>query len=158
MLSARFGFGLVVWLFLIIVISINLYIAKKLSPGTGAGTFAGAQGDFAAQIGLSANTLNLFFLAFILLASFVIASKASDKWNLVLRFLYAQPFDSADPIFQKNIGFYVFDLPLFNKLTKPACQFSDDIIFPFTGFLYIDFRLRIFNAPMLRLFGFGNNF
>jgi len=113
MLSARFGFGLVVWVFLILVITFNLTIAKRLSPGGSPQTTGSDASVFASQIGLSANTLNLFFLAFILLASFVIATKASDKWNLVLRYLYAQPFGSVDAIFQKDIGFYVFSLPFY---------------------------------------------
>jgi uncharacterized protein len=113
MLSARFGFGFVVWSFLILIIAINLYIAKRLSPETGPGTGLKDEGGFASQVGLSANTLNLLFLAFILIASFVIASKASDKWNMVLRYLYSQPFGSTDPIFNRDIGFYVFDLPFY---------------------------------------------
>ena len=109
MLSARFGFGFVVWSFLILIITVNLYIARRLSPGTSMGT----HGNLASQVGLSANTLNLLFLAFILIASFVIASKASDRWNMVLRYLYLQPFGSTDPIFHKDIGFYVFALPFY---------------------------------------------
>ncbi len=111
MLSARFGFGFAVWLFLILIITINLYIARRLSPVPGAG--ARDESPFASQIGLSANTLNLLFLAFILIASFVIASKGSDKWNMVLRYLYWQPFGTADPIFNRDIGFYVFALPFY---------------------------------------------
>ena len=79
MLSARFGFGLAVWLFLILIITLNLTIARRLSPGPGPGAGVRDEGAFASQIGLSAGTLNLFFLAFILIASFVIASKGSDK-------------------------------------------------------------------------------
>ncbi|MCF8142841.1 MAG: UPF0182 family protein [Deltaproteobacteria bacterium] len=111
MLSARFGFGFAVWLFLILIITINLYIARRLSPVPGAG--ARDESPFASQIGLSANTLNLLFLAFILIASFVIASKGSDKWNMVLRYLNWQPFGEADPIFNRDIGFYVFVLPFY---------------------------------------------
>jgi len=113
MLSARFGFGLAVWLFLILIITLNLTIARRLSPGPGPGAGARDEGPFASQIGLSAGTLNLFFLAFILIASFVIASKGSDKWNMVLRYLYWQPFGEADPIFNTDIGFYVFALPFY---------------------------------------------
>jgi uncharacterized membrane protein (UPF0182 family) len=113
MLSARFGFGFAVWLFLIFIITLNLIIARRLSPGPGPGAGPRGEGPFASQIGLSASTLNLFFLAFILIASFVIASKGSDKWNMVLRYLYSQPFGAADPIFNRDIGFYVFALPFY---------------------------------------------
>ena len=111
MLSARFGFGFAVWLFLILIITVNLAVARRLSPVPGSG--ARDESPFASQIGLSAGTLNLLFLAFILIASFVIASKGSDKWNMVLRYLYWQPFGTADPIFNRDIGFYVFGLPFY---------------------------------------------
>ena len=32
-------------------------------------------------------------------------------WGLVLRFLHAQPFGTADPVFHRDLGFYVFSLP-----------------------------------------------
>ncbi|MBW1699976.1 MAG: UPF0182 family protein [Deltaproteobacteria bacterium] len=109
MLSARFGFGFVVWLFLILIIATNLYIARRLSPGAS----VRYEESFASQMGLSPNTFNLIFLAVILIASFVIASRASDKWNMVLRYLYLQPFGSTDPVFNRDIGFYVFALPFY---------------------------------------------
>jgi len=114
MLLTKFGFGFVVWLFLILIITFNLYIARRLSPGAGNGTGFKDEGGFASQIGLSANTLNLLFVAFILIVSFVIASKGSDKWDLVLRYLYQQSFGSTDPVFNKDIGFYVFALPFYD--------------------------------------------
>ena len=113
MLLTKFGFGFVIWLFLILIITVNLYIARRLSPGAGSQAGFRDGGGFASQVGLSANTLNLLFLAFILIAGFIIASKGSEKWDTVLRFLYRQPFGSTDPLFDKDIGFYVFALPFY---------------------------------------------
>ncbi len=113
MLLTKFGFGFVVWLFLILIITLNLYIARRLSPGAGTGVALRVEGGYGSQLGLSANTLNILFLAFILIVSFVIASKGSDKWDLVLRYLYRQPFGSADPVLNRDIGFYVFSLPFY---------------------------------------------
>jgi uncharacterized protein len=36
---------------------------------------------------------------------------ATPAWDLVLRFLYATPFGVPDPVFGRDIGFYVFTLP-----------------------------------------------
>jgi uncharacterized membrane protein (UPF0182 family) len=36
---------------------------------------------------------------------------AAQAWELVLRFLYRSPFGVADPVFARDIGFYVFSLP-----------------------------------------------
>lgn len=35
------------------------------------------------------------------------------QWAMVLRFLHRTPFNAADPIFGKDIGFYIFKLPFF---------------------------------------------
>ena len=114
MLFTKFGFGLVVWVFLILIIAVNLYIARRLSPGAGPGVSLKIEGGYGPQLGLSGNTLNLLFVVFILVASFFIASKGSDKWNLVLRYLYQEPFGITDPVFNKDVGFYVFALPLYD--------------------------------------------
>jgi uncharacterized membrane protein (UPF0182 family) len=36
---------------------------------------------------------------------------ATPAWNLVLRVMYATPFGTSDPIFGRDIGYYVFTLP-----------------------------------------------
>ncbi|MFH1935609.1 MAG: UPF0182 family protein, partial [Pseudomonadota bacterium] len=112
MLLSQFGFGFVVWLPLMIIIIINIYVATRLHPDDGRGMNLGDAGGYFSQVGLSGRALNTILLAFILILSFVIAAKGSDHWDMVLRYLYQKPFGSADPIFNKDIGFYVFSLPL----------------------------------------------
>ena len=113
MIRTKFGFGFAVWLFLILIITVNLIIAKRLSPASEAVNASGGKEGFAAQTGLSAATLNLLFVVFILIAGFVIASKGSEEWDLVLRYFYGHSFGSADPVFGRDIGFYIFSLPFF---------------------------------------------
>jgi uncharacterized protein len=36
---------------------------------------------------------------------------ATPAWDLVLRMIYQTPFGAADPVFSRDIGFYVFTLP-----------------------------------------------
>jgi len=52
-------------------------------------------------------------IAFILFATFYFASKSSAQWDLLLRYLYQQPFGSTDPVFNRDIGFYLFSLPFY---------------------------------------------
>ncbi|OEU45335.1 MAG: hypothetical protein BBJ60_07190 [Desulfobacterales bacterium S7086C20] len=113
MLLSKFGFGLLVWLLLILIICLNLYAAKRLNPGGGSGVaFKDADGHVP-QLGLSNRALNSLLMAFILIVSFIIASKGSSQWDLLLRYLYQQPFGSTDPIFDRDIGFYLFSLPFY---------------------------------------------
>src|SRR3954451_7752843 len=37
---------------------------------------------------------------------------ATPAWDLVLRFIYRTPFGIRDPVFSRDIGFYVFSLPV----------------------------------------------
>ena len=41
---------------------------------------------------------------------------ATSAWNLVLQFLYRTPFGIKDPIFFRDVGFYVFTLPALSAL------------------------------------------
>src|SRR5262245_25802806 len=36
-----------------------------------------------------------------------------DKWSVFLRFLYQEPYGGADPLYDKDIGFYLFTLPAY---------------------------------------------
>ena len=51
--------------------------------------------------------------AFALVVALALAFGAKDQWAMVLRFLNRMPFDVKDPIFNKDIGFYVFQYPFY---------------------------------------------
>ncbi|MBW1703894.1 MAG: UPF0182 family protein [Deltaproteobacteria bacterium] len=114
MLLTKFGFGSIIWILLILIVSVNLYVAKRLTPAKDPETGFKDEAGYFSQFGISANTLNIIFLAFVLIVSFIIASKGAAKWDMVLRYLYQEPFGEMDPIFNKDIGFYVFSLPFLN--------------------------------------------
>ena len=38
------------------------------------------------------------------------------KWDLILRFVYQAPYGRNDPLFDKDIGFYLFSLPVYVAL------------------------------------------
>ncbi len=57
--------------------------------------------------------------AFTLLAlfiAFVFAMAIMFRWDDALRFFFAQPFGATDPVFDREISFYMFQLPLLNLL------------------------------------------
>ena len=112
-LISKVAFGFVVWLFLILIISLNLFLAKRFNPDKRGGTDLGDENSYFSQLGISTKTTNFLFIGFILVVSFFIASKGSAEWDLVLRYLYQVPFEGRDPIFNRDIGFYVFSLPFY---------------------------------------------
>jgi uncharacterized membrane protein (UPF0182 family) len=113
MLVSQFGFGLMVWLFLALIIGLNIYAANRLSPQVGTGADLKFAEDAFAQFGLSTRGIKTLVTAAVVFLSFYIASKGSNQWDLLLRYLHQQPFGSSDPIFHRDIGFYLFSLPFY---------------------------------------------
>ena len=145
MLLSKFGFGLLIWLLLIFIISLNLYIAKRLNPGGGPGFGFKAADDYIAQLGLSNRSVNSLLIVLILILSFYIASKGASQWNLFLRYLYQQPFGGTDPIFNRDIGFYLFSLPFYNYVREGLM-----VLFVFAGLVTIGWYLKKWRAPNRR--------
>jgi hypothetical protein len=56
------------------------------------------------------------YMAVSLLLSLFLALAASRGWELFLWYSQATPFNIADPVFQKDISFYVFRLPFYEFL------------------------------------------
>ena len=110
---SKFGIGLGIWLLLAIMLSISLYVvshSKRLFRPTAA---KGPEGDFLAQVGISGKSVAFLFAAFALIITFIIASKGSYQWDMVLRYFHQRAFGVNDPVFNNDIGFYVFSLPFY---------------------------------------------
>lgn len=138
MLLSKVGFGLVVWLLLIVIICFNLYIVKRANLGLVQGTEGGGgEAGYFSQLGISGKVLNYLIVGFILVASFIIASKGADQWDTFLRYLYQEPFGNPDPIFGKDIGFYVFSLPFYIVVRNGLLVF-----FFFAGLIAIAWYLK----------------
>ncbi len=48
----------------------------------------------------------------------LLAVAASGNWLLFLRFLHRQSFNLADPIFNRDVGFYIFSLPVYHFIQR----------------------------------------
>lgn len=57
-----------------------------------------------------------FFSFAALVIAFIFALAIMLRWDDALRFLYMQPFGAVDPIFGKDVSFYMFQLPLIGLL------------------------------------------
>jgi uncharacterized protein len=57
-----------------------------------------------------------FLLPGSLVLGFLAALQAAAQWETVIRFLNAQPFNTTDPLFGRDISFYVFRLPFLQTL------------------------------------------
>ncbi|MEL6939182.1 MAG: UPF0182 family protein [Cyanobacteria bacterium J06598_1] len=61
-------------------------------------------------------------LALIVLLAVGAAQRAAGAWETLLKFLNPTAFDITDPIYQQDVGFYVFRMPLYQGLQQEALE------------------------------------
>lgn len=94
------------WLFL----AINIIIARRIEPRG----FAGTPFEAIAQaLRLRISTILLSAGALIAL---IVGASASGNWEEVLLYLYQGSFNLADPLFGRDVSFFVFTLPIWQAL------------------------------------------
>ncbi|MCD6567796.1 MAG: UPF0182 family protein [Dehalococcoidia bacterium] len=89
----------------------NLALAARFAPG-GGGKWLWPWGMFAprqksAKIGIILGTAVL---------ALIFGLEAQGQWQVVLQFFNAEAFAVMDPVFHKDVAFYVFSLPFFHMV------------------------------------------
>ncbi|MCL0063069.1 UPF0182 family protein [Peptococcaceae bacterium] len=69
---------------------------------------------------ITKRSLTAVFLLLSIALAFITSSAFSGDWIIVQKFLNSTLFNVADPIFQKDISFYVFELPFYKFLLSFA--------------------------------------
>jgi uncharacterized protein len=100
--------------------AVALRYARRQSPwhllafpqATGSGR---ALPDLAANL-LSRSAWSYLIVAAALVLAFLIAISELGDWTLVLRFIDRVPYGETDPVFGRDIGFYLFALPAYVAL------------------------------------------
>jgi uncharacterized protein len=80
------------------------YATVRALPGPMAGSYG---------LPLSPLLWRLLILALAFVLGLLIAMGETGSWDLILRFVYQAPYGGNDPLFDKDIGFYLFSLPVY---------------------------------------------
>ncbi len=108
-LLARVMVGLTVGAFFALLIGVNLVIAQKFITWRRWRHFPSGwlgQAMFWMEVGFR------WFVVIVAVAFGVVAGLAAAKrWDLVLLFWFAQPMGESDPVFGKDLSFFMFGLP-----------------------------------------------
>jgi uncharacterized protein len=59
---------------------------------------------------------NLLITGLALILGLLVAIGEISNWDVILRFVYQTPYGQSDPVFGKDIGFYLFSLPAYVAL------------------------------------------
>ena len=105
---ARIALGAVAGILFFIIAYSNLLWARRLSPPI---LERYERNDVRARMGEFARRgLGWLIFGATLFVSFLVAMEAASHWLSYLSFTHATPFGNTDPIFHRDIGFYIFKL------------------------------------------------
>ena len=111
-LKSKILIGLVAAVGFLLLLGINYYVARRYVKRTsrvrldrGGISFEG--------VALSGKALWLVIGAFLVLVAFMVGNAASTHWSMILRFFHLKEFGVSDPIFGRDVAFYVFSLPFY---------------------------------------------
>ena len=103
---ARVGVGLIVAVPFAILFWVNAFVARWLSIRSVL---------FFSEETLVAQKFLIWAIAGVgLMLGWLVGTAASNSWLLFLRYFNQHPFNLADPIFNMDVGFYLFSLPVFH--------------------------------------------
>jgi uncharacterized protein len=107
MLGFRVGLGAIVFLVSASVLVVNVRLAYRRTVLQETGLLAGSGLEPRRADAL----IRVVFHVAALFVGLLLACSVARNWVEFANFRYAVPFDIADPVFQKDAGFYVFRLP-----------------------------------------------
>jgi uncharacterized membrane protein (UPF0182 family) len=110
-LAAKGATGLIAGLIAAAALLVNVYIAARSRAPWTATIPAALSGQ---ELYLDGRVVRKVSVVISLVAAFFIGLIASAHWQDVLRYLSATPFGATDPLFGKDVAFYVFSLPVYS--------------------------------------------
>ncbi|MGB4372510.1 MAG: UPF0182 family protein [Halanaerobiales bacterium] len=113
---------IIIALFSSIFIFINLFLTRKpLLDYINQKKYDNVESLFGSEDNFfDGKILTYIYITCSLIIGFLISSIRSDLWEIVLKYLKQTPFHLQDPIFKKDIAFYVYSLPFYKVLQEMA--------------------------------------
>ena len=113
-LQAQVLVGMVMGAVFFLILYGNVIVARRLSPRETLVAADDVEGLPSPEI-LDPYVRRLAFPLSVLVG-LLVGWLGADRWELVLKALNPTPFDIRDPLFDQDVAFYVFSLPLWNSL------------------------------------------
>ncbi len=110
-LLAKLTVGGMIGVLFLILFGGNLYLAEKIARNNNYSEYMGMQIPSLRLIG-DRSLVPLIAVVSVVVSLFM-GMSASVQWKEYMLFLHGLPFGNQDPLYQKDIGFYVFQLPFF---------------------------------------------
>jgi uncharacterized membrane protein (UPF0182 family) len=117
MFSVRVSLGCAAFAFAFLFVWINLRLAARNSvEPSGAGRFGRGNGPGSKAAALARHIVTRGTALLTAVVAAIFAGGIYSQWDTYLRFRYGSAFSLADPVFGRDLGFYVFRLPWYELL------------------------------------------
>jgi len=144
-LGTKVGLGIVFGLVFLVFLLGNVELARRLAHRTVwydeeralRQRIAEAMEYFASRY------LYLALIVIAVVAAYGVAKEASGEWHRYLLFRYGGAFGETDPIFNRDIGFYVFRLPFWQYLQRWAYAVLIVVFLVSAATHYFDKAIRV---------------
>ena len=153
-LKARFLSGAFYGLIAAVVIGINLYYVGRFTRFALETDASLYEGEMPGASLLRSNTGYLLIAAVLVL---IMGNVGSSQWPTVLRYWYGGSFGTSDPIFGRDVGFYVFALPFYQFTvgfligTVIVSALASGVIYMATGGIRLQERIQLMPRPVAHL-------
>ena len=144
-LNTKIGLGLVFGLAFLILVLGNVELARRLARRTVWYDEERALRQRIAEVMeyFAARYLYLALAVFAVLVAYGVGRGAADQWNKFLLFHHGVSFGTNDPIFGRDVGFYVFRLPFWQFLWQWAYVVLWAVFVLSAGAHYLDKAIRV---------------
>ncbi len=115
---------------------INITIARRTGKHTRSIILVGPDQPFT-TLGtvLRGKGAGILWAAFIIFLALIMGLGTVNAWETILKYLHSTPFGITDPIFSRDVGFYVFKLPFYQFL-QSWYAYSVVLVFIMVGVSY----------------------
>ena len=160
-LRARFLSAVLYGLIAAAVIGINLYYVGRFTR------FALEAGGTPFEGEIPGENLLRSNVGYILIAgvlTLIMANVGAAQWPTLLRFWYGESFGTIDPIYGRDVGFYVFTLPFYQFTigfligTVVVSALASGVIYIAAGGIRIQERIQLMPRPVAHLSVLGGLF
>ncbi len=117
------------FLFLALLLA-NLFLVRRLSPSATGSSLIGQGLLFVRR------AIDIVILAVATFISLIFGLVTSGHWEMVLRFAHATDFNVVEPLLERDVGFYIFRLPLYHFI-QGWLVWAVILILLFTATVYI---------------------
>jgi len=121
-LKSKFILGIAAAAFFFAFAFINAYVASR--------SYAVSRTSEDETEVILPENLNTIVVGIIAAVSLFFGLAVSGSWEIVLRYASSESFGTLDPIFRRDIGFYIFDLPFFEAALRAGFA-----VLAFTGII-----------------------